>query len=166
MNTLTFGIAISVTTFLILAPLAWADVRAELSHRPPEPRNLDDRLLAAIAKRESGTKEHPNGDPTRIGHEGERTIYQIKPSTWASYSNVPMAQATPAEAKRVAECHLHAIRLLLPHYGVSVNARNAVMAWKIGCRGVSDAIEHYGPVLAETRAYADEVINLMESDSK
>jgi hypothetical protein len=83
-------------------------------------------LLHAIAEVETGLRGN------LVGRHGERTMFQIKPSTWRQYSSVPITRASHAEVCRVATAILSDITRSLERSGIPVTPYSVALRWNAG----------------------------------
>lgn len=88
-------------------------------------REIDEnRLLEAIATVENS--------PNTIGRRGERSPYQILPSTWRRFSSIPMRTATDEQQHEVALKILRHFRKQLTQRGIEPNVFHLALAWNGG----------------------------------
>lgn len=103
--------------------------------------------MAAIATVENS--------PTTIGRKGERSRYQILPSTWRRFTSLRIDRASPAEQHAVALLILRHFRRQLEERGLYPDAYRLALAWNGG--------PHARQYTAGTRDYAARVLNVYSS---
>lgn len=108
------------------------------------PKYDENRLLAAIAIVENS--------PNMIGLRGERSVYQILPSTWRQYSRIPIHNATAEEQHQVALSILRGFHQRLVRRGIVPDVYNLALAWNGGPNA-----SRYKP---STINYAHRVLNV------
>jgi hypothetical protein len=114
------------------------------------------RLLAAIAHVETGTRDLDRPS-RRIGRAGERSAWQMKKTTWHSYTTEPCLSASRDArlASVIAHMHLRHLRLQLELYRHPVKPWLLAVAWNGGFTTATR------PAVPErVRDYADRVSNL------
>ena len=84
----------------------------------------ENRMLAAIAIVENS--------PNTIGLRGERSIYQILPSTWREYSRIPIHEATAEQQHEVALAVLRGFHRRLERRGIVPDVYRLALAWNGG----------------------------------
>lgn len=85
-----------------------------------------DRILEAIAKVETGLT------PDAIGRRGERSRFQIMPTTWARFSRANQHTASHYETRRVARRILAEIEKVHLRRGLRVDAYGLALGWNAG----------------------------------
>lgn len=88
-------------------------------------KSIDEsRLLEAIATVENS--------PTTTGRKGERSPYQILPSTWRRFTSLSIRSATPEQQRNVALVILRHFKSQLLERGIEPNVFNLALAWNGG----------------------------------
>jgi len=85
-----------------------------------------DRILDAIAKVETGVS------PDAVGQQGERSRFQIMPSTWARFSRDDQRSASLAETRRVARLVLAEIEAVRRRRGLRIDIYGLALGWNAG----------------------------------
>ena len=85
-----------------------------------------DRILDAIAKVETGVS------PDAVGHRGERSRFQIMPSTWIRFSQSEQTAASLDETRRVARQVLAEIEAVRRRRGLRVDIYGLALGWNAG----------------------------------
>lgn len=85
-----------------------------------------DRILEAIAKVETGVR------PNAVGQLGERSRFQIMPTTWARFSRMDQHTATATETMRVARRVLTEIEAVHLRRGLRVDVYGLALGWNAG----------------------------------
>lgn len=103
---------------ILLAPL----IALTASPTPP--------VLRAIGIVESANKQHPEGDPSRHGREGELGLYQFTLATWRQHTSEPFVNALiPGRATAIAKLHLAWLAERLRANGIEPTTENLILAW-------------------------------------
>ena len=128
-------------------------------------------LLLAIAMVESGDAQHPNGNPARVGRNGERSEYQITRAVWRQYTWQPFnAKNTQDEnlARFVAVRHIQFIRGDCALY--LMNERSQVeliaAAWNAGHSYITRHRYNLSAMSPRVRDYAERVANTYDRLSR
>jgi hypothetical protein len=87
-----------------------------------------DRVLDAIALVETGET------PAAVGRRGERSKFQIMPTTWAKFSQTNQRLASPDEVRIVARQVLAEIEAVHLRRGLRVDAYGLALGWNAGAR--------------------------------
>ncbi len=132
-------------------------------------------LLASIAIVETGDAKHPNGNPNRIGRDGERSAYQISWKVWRTYTRQPFNAKNTADPNlscMIAEKHVYhlnaqVVGLQPPSFGDRRRIELIAAAWNAGPSYVLEhernferySIENMSPRI---RDYAERVVNTYE----
>lgn len=97
-----------------------------------------DRLLLAISEKETGNRDLQ-------GRAGERTRFQILPSTWRRFSSHPMPFAAPEEVWRVARAYLAEIGAVIARKRLSATPYEYALRWNAGAnaRGFNSLTQEY-----------------------
>lgn len=73
---------------------------------------------------------------SKVGSQGERSVYQFKSGTWRDYSRQPFHIASTyhgqTEAQRVAEAHFDRLVYFLKINKKQVTANNLALLWNAG----------------------------------
>jgi hypothetical protein len=133
---------------LFVSPAIFASIEFKI---PNPPRVSDEVILHFIAMKETGN------NPGARGSCGERTQFQIMPSTWRQYSRLPHSSAAsnPAESEYVARSYLADIRANLQKRGLPETAYFIAASWHAGINWTSTT--------ESVREYAQCVENLVAS---
>jgi hypothetical protein len=98
-------------------------------------------LLRCIAMVETGTKENPDGDDTRVGPSGERSKYQITFNVWKQHQDLTHDDSewmkwywqqccNGEDAKHIAMRHIRWLDKTLPRKSaLEREMREYVLAW-------------------------------------
>jgi hypothetical protein len=112
------------TLILLLALLAF--------HAPSLAAYCPDRLLAAIAERET-----PRGWSGRPGPAGELSAWQITPAVWRQHMGAqPLRDAwNIPDARECARRHLAWLDTALRRHGYTPTPERLALAWNLGLTG-------------------------------